>query len=69
MAAGKIVDLYGLHPGLQLEQADAKAAYTQAKLKGIHPWLRLPLARYGHLDAGTYWKQHADKHFAEQRAL
>ena len=42
MEATKTCDLYGFLPGRIIEQANATQAYTQAKLKGIKTWARLP---------------------------
>ncbi len=42
MPAARACDAYGLFKGHDLQQADAKSAYTQAKLKGPDTWVRLP---------------------------
>ena len=46
MQAGKAVDVFGLQPEFDIEQADAEAAYTQSDLKGIETWVRLPEDRW-----------------------
>ena len=42
MDALRLVDAFSLLPGHVMEQADAKQAYTQAKLEGIPTWVSLP---------------------------
>ena len=42
MQVGKIADFYGSLLGHDCQQADAKSAYTQAKLGGTPTWVRLP---------------------------
>ena len=54
MQASKAADLYGSFEGHIVEQADAKQAYTQAKLKGVPTWVRLPKEKWPQewIDAG-----------------
>ena len=42
MEAARSADAYGMSPGNDFEQCDAEQAYTQALLKGITTWVRLP---------------------------
>ena len=42
MHASKAADTYGLFPGHNIEQADARQAYTQCTLKGTETYVRLP---------------------------
>ena len=49
MQASKMCDAYGCLPGHTHEQADATQAYTQADLKGIPTYVRIPR---------EYWPDH-----------
>ena len=42
MEASKIADLYGLLEGHWMQMADAKSAYTQARLRGTPTFVELP---------------------------
>ena len=42
MSSGKFLDFLGLLPGWKLMQADAVRAYTQALLKGVPTYVRIP---------------------------
>ena len=42
MQASKAADTYGLFEGHDIQQADARQAFTQSKLGGTPTWVRLP---------------------------
>eukprot|EP00959_Pyramimonas_sp_CCMP1952_P003909 82384-Pyramimonas_sp.AAC.1 len=42
MQASKAADAYGLFEGHDIQQADARQAFTQSKLGGTPTWVRLP---------------------------
>ena len=42
MQASKAADTYGLFPGHETQQADARQACTQSVLGGTPTWVRLP---------------------------
>ena len=42
MEASKMGDMYGLLPGHHMQMADAKSAYTQARLRGNKTYIHLP---------------------------
>ena len=46
MEAGKALDAYGAMPGNDITQGDGKQAYTQALMKGVETWIRLPKNRW-----------------------
>eukprot|EP00959_Pyramimonas_sp_CCMP1952_P148039 3097799-Pyramimonas_sp.AAC.1 len=76
MQASKAVDACGLFENHDIQQADARQAYTLSKLGGTPTWVRLPkeawpdswagmtnpVALYGHPDAGGFWEQNCEAH-------
>ena len=54
MEAGKSLDACGSMPGNRISQGDGKQAYTQALMKGIRTWIRLPRNRWPKEWVGKY---------------
>ena len=54
MEAGKSLDAYGSMPGNTVTQGDGKQAYTQALMKGVPTWVRLPKDRWPKEWVGKY---------------
>ena len=42
MAAGRLVDAFGLRPNYDIQQPGAAQAYLQAKIRGTPAWIPLP---------------------------